>query len=129
MPQINWDGRVLGCCRNFWGEFGGNAFADGVVAVSNGERMGCARDMLLGKQPPREDVPCSTCDQYLSMSRDRRWLAPSEVRLSPRLARWLYRRGLAKPAMFSLLGVLQQALEKAATAGSRARRHWNAQHE
>ena len=24
-PQINWDGKVLGCCRNFWDEFGGNA--------------------------------------------------------------------------------------------------------
>ncbi len=22
-PQINWDGKVLGCCRNFWGDFGG----------------------------------------------------------------------------------------------------------
>jgi MoaA/NifB/PqqE/SkfB family radical SAM enzyme len=28
-PQINFDGRVLGCCRNFWGDFGGNAFTDG----------------------------------------------------------------------------------------------------
>jgi MoaA/NifB/PqqE/SkfB family radical SAM enzyme len=28
-PQINFDGKVLGCCRNFWGDFGGNAFTDG----------------------------------------------------------------------------------------------------
>jgi hypothetical protein len=66
MPQINWDGRVLGCCRNYWGEFGGNAFAEGVFAVANSERIGYARDMLLGKRPPREDVPCSTCKQYLN---------------------------------------------------------------
>jgi MoaA/NifB/PqqE/SkfB family radical SAM enzyme len=24
-PQINWDGRILGCCYNYWGDFG-NAF-------------------------------------------------------------------------------------------------------
>ena len=22
-PQINWDGKILGCARNFWGDFGG----------------------------------------------------------------------------------------------------------
>jgi MoaA/NifB/PqqE/SkfB family radical SAM enzyme len=27
-PQINWDGKILGCCRNFWGDFGGNALTD-----------------------------------------------------------------------------------------------------
>jgi hypothetical protein len=26
-PQINWDGKVLGCCRNFWGDFGRSATA------------------------------------------------------------------------------------------------------
>ncbi|MSO49441.1 MAG: hypothetical protein EXQ49_05995 [Acidobacteria bacterium] len=33
-PQINWDGKVLGCCRNFWGDFGpDNAFRDGRPAT------------------------------------------------------------------------------------------------
>jgi MoaA/NifB/PqqE/SkfB family radical SAM enzyme len=31
-PVVNWDGRIMGCCRNFWGEFGGNAFQDGLAA-------------------------------------------------------------------------------------------------
>ena len=26
-PQVNFDGKMLGCCRNFWGDFGSNALA------------------------------------------------------------------------------------------------------
>ena len=69
-PQINWDGKVLGCCRNFWGEFGGNAFKDGLDAAVNGEGIAYAREMLLGRKPPRDGIPCTTCEMYISM-RDR----------------------------------------------------------
>jgi MoaA/NifB/PqqE/SkfB family radical SAM enzyme len=67
IPQVNWDGRVLGCCRNFWGEFGGNAFEDGIESITNSERMRYARAMLLGTRQSREDIPCATCDLYLQM--------------------------------------------------------------
>ncbi len=63
-PQINWDGKILGCCRNFWGDFGGNAFASGLAESVNGETMVYARDMLLGKQPARDDIPCTSCELY-----------------------------------------------------------------
>jgi N-terminal region of glycosyl transferase group 7/N-terminal domain of galactosyltransferase len=66
-PQVNWDGKILGCCRNFWGDFGGNAFADGLVVAINGERLGYARAMLQGKAAPRNDIPCTSCEMYISM--------------------------------------------------------------
>ena len=66
-PQINWDGKVLGCCINFWGDFGGNAFTDGLVNSVNNEKIAYARDMLLGKRPARDGVPCTTCKIYLGM--------------------------------------------------------------
>jgi MoaA/NifB/PqqE/SkfB family radical SAM enzyme len=69
-PQINWDGKVLGCCRNFWGDFGGNAFADGLANSINNEKMNYARDMLSGRKPARDDIPCTTCELYIAM-RDR----------------------------------------------------------
>jgi MoaA/NifB/PqqE/SkfB family radical SAM enzyme len=69
-PQINWDGKVMGCCRNFWGDFGGNVFTDGLVSSVNGEKMSYARDMLRGRQPARDDIPCSSCEIYIAM-RDR----------------------------------------------------------
>lgn len=69
-PQINWNGDVLGCCRNFWGDFGANAFTDGLMESINSDRMTYAREMLSGRQPPRPDIPCTTCDMYHAM-RDR----------------------------------------------------------
>jgi MoaA/NifB/PqqE/SkfB family radical SAM enzyme len=73
-PQINWDGKVLGCCRNFWGDFGGNAFRDGLKASVNTDQIIHAREMLLGRMPAREDVPCTTCEIYLGMRAHNRWL-------------------------------------------------------
>jgi MoaA/NifB/PqqE/SkfB family radical SAM enzyme len=73
-PQINWDGNVLGCCRNFWGVFGGNVFRDGLSVSLNSENLVYAREMLLGLQAARSDIPCATCEIYLGMKRDGKWL-------------------------------------------------------
>jgi len=73
-PQINWDGKVLGCCRNFWGDFGGNVFEDGFLEALNHEKLSYAKAMLLGINAQREDIPCSSCDIYLTMKRNKKWL-------------------------------------------------------
>jgi hypothetical protein len=73
-PQINWDGKVLGCSRNFWSEFGGNAFTDGLLLSINGRRIDYARKMLLGKRDAIPDIPCSTCDIYHTMKQHKAWL-------------------------------------------------------
>jgi MoaA/NifB/PqqE/SkfB family radical SAM enzyme len=78
-PVLNWDGRVTGCCRNFWGEFGGNAFTEGVHESLNSEGMQHARQMLMGQAPERAGLPCTTCELYLSMKRDGRWLTEEEI--------------------------------------------------
>lgn len=78
-PQINWDGRVLGCTRNFWGEFGGNAFEDGLDAAVNSEGMRYAREMLLGRAPARDGIPCSSCDIYLGRRAEGKWVAKRSV--------------------------------------------------
>jgi MoaA/NifB/PqqE/SkfB family radical SAM enzyme len=73
-PQINWDGKVLGCARNFWGEFGGNAFTDGLLPSINSEKMRYARRMLQGDAPHRDDIPCATCEIYLGRRQDTQWV-------------------------------------------------------
>jgi mannose-6-phosphate isomerase-like protein (cupin superfamily) len=78
-PQINWDGTVLGCCRNFWGDFGGNAFRDGLAAGVNSPKMRHARLMLLGKKPAMDGVPCTTCSMYSDMQAEGRWLRRSQI--------------------------------------------------
>ena len=92
-PQINWDGRVLGCSRNFWGEFGGNAFRDGLTASVNSERIQYARGMLTGLLPAREDVPCATCDIYLDRKASGRWVERRTPSLPVRATRALLRGG------------------------------------
>ena len=79
-PQINWDGTLLGCCRNFWGDFGGNVFRNGLAAVLNGEKMRYARAMLRGERPARADIPCTTCDVYLDRRESGRWVRRGAVR-------------------------------------------------
>ena len=78
-PQINWNGSVLGCCRNFWGTFGGNAFQDGLAASLNTGRLQQARKMLLGRTAPQDGVPCTTCEIYQHMRSSGRFLQRDEV--------------------------------------------------
>jgi MoaA/NifB/PqqE/SkfB family radical SAM enzyme len=78
-PNINWDGRILGCCWNSWKEFGGNAFEDGYVAAVNTENIRYARDMLLGKAEHRDDLPCSSCKLYLEMKISGNFLTKAEI--------------------------------------------------
>lgn len=73
-PRLNWDGTLLGCCRNFWGDFGPNAYEHGLVAVLKGEKMQYAKAMLQGKAAPRDDIPCTTCDAYHAIVKRKAWL-------------------------------------------------------
>jgi len=63
-PQINWNGDMLGCCRNSWAAFGGNVFDDGFEAVFNGDGMRHARRSLAGEEEARPDIPCARCSVY-----------------------------------------------------------------
>lgn len=85
-PQINWDGRNLGCCRNFWGDYG-NVFESGLTRSFGGEKIDYARQMLLGKKEAREDIPCSSCIRYEEMKRYGSFLSMRDVFL----IRWLER--------------------------------------
>lgn len=85
-PQINWDGRVLGCCRNFWCDFGSNAFREGLLKAVNSENMRYARDMLMGRNAERPGIPCTSCDIYLDMKAANRWLYRGSLRHIARAA-------------------------------------------
>jgi len=78
-PQVNWNGDILGCCRNNWGNFGGNAFEDGLEESLNNETIRYGREMLLGRQEPRDDVPCTTCRIYKNMRKDGQVLARDDT--------------------------------------------------
>lgn len=73
-PQLNYDGKVLGCCYQYWGDFGGNAFRDGLAEAVNHEKAQYARAMLLGNVPAQAGIPCTTCDIYRQMKETGRFL-------------------------------------------------------
>ena len=110
IPQINWDGRVLGCSRNFWGDFGGNAFSDGLVPSVNGPGMRYAREMLLGNKPPMEGIPCTTCSMYREMRTRAKWVDKRSVAPSTtyRAARCTYRALRRRRGMAPLLDRLRK---------------------
>lgn len=62
-PQINWDGKLLGCCENVYADFG-NVFESGFRNCINSKKYRYAKRMVLGKARPRKDIPCYYC-KYL----------------------------------------------------------------
>jgi|RhiMetdeSRZDD1v2_1073273.scaffolds.fasta_scaffold244678_2 MoaA/NifB/PqqE/SkfB family radical SAM enzyme len=62
-PQVNWDGKLLGCCVNMWGDFG-NVFESGLDECLASERYVYTQRMLLGEVKARSDSPCVHCHLY-----------------------------------------------------------------
>lgn len=78
-PQINWDGKLLGCCRNFWGDFGDNVFEHGLQNAINNPKIKAARSALQGAIEAPEDLPCITCNIYKGMTADNKFITNSEL--------------------------------------------------
>ena len=77
-PQVNWDGRLLGCCINYWGDFG-DVFKDGLIPSINGDKINYARKMLIGKAKPKADNPCSYCVYYKIMKDSGNWITKRDL--------------------------------------------------
>ncbi len=79
-PQVNWDGRLLGCPCNKHSAFAERVLDGSFEREVNNERMMYARRMLLGEAPARDDIPCSNCSWYRQISEHSLWITPEEVR-------------------------------------------------
>lgn len=75
-PQINWDGKLLGCCVNYHGAFDEDCFSKDIYSSINCEKMRYARQMLMGSVTSRENIPCSKCYIYEYMKKNNRWIDP-----------------------------------------------------
>lgn len=89
-PQVNWDGKLLGCSGNTWAIFADNVFTDGLMRCVNNEKMEYAREMLKGRASLDHSVPCARCSLYESLERHGNWLTDTEIQNSiQRTPRWL----------------------------------------
>jgi len=78
-PVLNWDGRMMGCCVNYWQDFGTNAFAEGLTASTRHPNMNYAREMLLGRAAPRLEIPCTRCYHFEEIQESGDWLTEDEI--------------------------------------------------
>ncbi|MCX5679798.1 MAG: SPASM domain-containing protein [Candidatus Omnitrophica bacterium] len=62
-PQINWDGKLLGCTENKWCDFG-NVFDLGLAKCMHNPRYLYMKKMLLALEKPEDDIPCLKCFKY-----------------------------------------------------------------
>lgn len=74
-PQVNWDGKLLGCCFNNWTSFG-NVLEVGLDAALEGESYRHTKDVLLGRAQPRHDTPCLRCPVFTPATRSARRVIP-----------------------------------------------------
>ena len=97
-PQINFDGKLLGCCVNSWGAFGDNVLEVGLERALGGERLAYAKRMLQGTAPARDDVPCTACATYVGLAGARQWI---EAPPPPQgVAGFLKRHGLGRTVVW-----------------------------
>lgn len=82
-PQINWDGRLLGCCINTTKNDYGNVFKSGLKECIRSERYQYALAMLKGQRDARDDIVCTGCSVYKEMQKKGTYI--TEFNLSSRL--------------------------------------------
>ena len=59
-PQINWNGELLGCCFNNTRAFG-NVLETPLAKLLAGRDYRYMQNMLVGRTPLRDDLPCVKC--------------------------------------------------------------------
>lgn len=95
-PQINFDGRVLGCCVNYWEDYG-NAFLSDLNDCLNGQKMRATRKALMGMRVGGENVPCYRCNFFKMRAANGTWVKEEEIaRLSKDLARKSFKRIISR---------------------------------
>ncbi len=83
-PQVNWDGRLLGCSTNVWESYADNVLGGAFATEVNNERIRHARRMLMGQAPARDDIPCSRCESFADYREHGQWFRPDELRAAMR---------------------------------------------
>ncbi|MBF8276451.1 MAG: hypothetical protein HW390_1524 [Candidatus Brocadiaceae bacterium] len=102
-PRINFDGKLLGCSINHWGDYG-NVFEKGLSACLTGEKIEYARQMVQGRREAKEGIPCTDCEVYRTMKVRNAFVRPEELaipQIEGRLMNFLRNR-FSYPALISL---------------------------
>lgn len=80
-PQINWDGRLLGCCCSTHHDLGVNVFETGLKEALKSEKMIKMRQLISGRNISDTDIACRHCFKYKIMQKTGRYLNEKDVLL------------------------------------------------
>ena len=78
-PQINWDGRLLGCCCSTNHDLGINVFDMGLKKALKSPSMEKMRALLTGKIIKNSDIACKYCFKYQNMQKKGKYLNEKEI--------------------------------------------------
>ena len=78
-PQINWDGRLFGCCVNLWEDFGLNVFDLGLEECLNSKIVRRTKRMLMGGIECGKS-PCKNCWIYRKIVQERSFVTEDEIK-------------------------------------------------
>ena len=78
-PHINYDGRLFGCSVNYWDDYG-NILEEGLYECLNNKKAKYAREMLLGRQEEKDDIPCSKCKFYKWKKEKNNWFSKEDIK-------------------------------------------------
>lgn len=78
-PQINWDGRLLGCCCSTHRAIGLNVFKKDLKNCLNSKEMRFMRNVLTGKTESEDTIACHRCFRYHNMKKNNHFLNKKEI--------------------------------------------------
>lgn len=79
-PQINWDGRLLGCFCSTHNDLGVNVFEVGLKAALSSPKSLFMRSVLSGKQRANESLHCLHCSFYRNMRKNNEYINPKLIK-------------------------------------------------
>ena len=82
-PQINYDGKFLGCCVNFLHNYDLNVFELGLEKVLKSKVVKQTKKMLMGKYKDKDFIksfPCYNCWFYQKMKKENDFITKEEVK-------------------------------------------------
>lgn len=78
-PQINWDGRLLGCCCASNYDYEANVFEIGLENALKSEKFYYSKQMLMGQTPSDTAFLCARCGNYHSMVKNNDYVKKEEI--------------------------------------------------
>ncbi len=79
-PQINYDGRLLGCYCSTYHELNVNVFEKGLKFALNSPRMKFMRQVIEGKENSNNTLDCHWCEFYMEMKKNNKFIDKKQIK-------------------------------------------------